>query len=70
MVRIEDDKRYCLYYRLSRRVRWKYAEYGGRYETAKDAVAALKEHVHEWCEYQIEDMLGEEPDNTGVLEKH
>ena len=33
MIVVKTDKIYCLYVRTNRRVKWQYAEYGGRYET-------------------------------------
>ena len=36
MVVVKTEKIYCLYVRTNRRVRWQYAEYGGRYETAEN----------------------------------
>lgn len=44
MVVVKTDKIYCLYVRTNRRVKWQYAEYGGRYETQEQAIEKAKEH--------------------------
>ena len=60
MIIIETDRIYCVYARKSRYVKWRYAEYGGRYETVEKAVEAVKEHFgNERVEYLIETLDGE-----------
>ena len=57
MIIIETDKIYCLYVRTNRRVKWRYAEYGGRYETVEKAIDAVKERFkNERVEYLIESL--------------
>ncbi|MFQ9716996.1 MAG: hypothetical protein ACLRVB_02455 [Blautia sp.] len=57
MIHIETDRIYAIYVRTNRRVRWRYAEYGGRYETVDEAVAKAKEHYpNDFFEYLIEDI--------------
>lgn len=63
MIVINDDKRYCLYYRTNKRVRWRYAEYGGRYLTVEDAIASARNHANgKRAQILIEDMDGVEKD--------
>jgi hypothetical protein len=61
MIVIETNKIYCLYVRKNRRVKWRYAEYGGRYETIEKAIDAVKEHFPgERVEYLIENLDSDE----------
>ena len=61
MIRIEATRIYVLYTRTNRRVKWQYAEYGGRYESIEDAIAAAKKHYGDTpFEYQIENMETDE----------
>lgn len=52
------ERKYCIYCRTNRRVKWIYAEYGGRYETVEQAIQKAKDHYHEKAEYIVEDMDG------------
>lgn len=52
------ERKYSIYCRTNRRVKWRYAEYGGRYETVKKAIEKAKEHYAEKAEYIVEDMDG------------
>ena len=52
------ERKYCLYCRTNRRTKWRYAEYGGRYETVEKAIEKAKEHYTEKTEYIVEDMYG------------
>lgn len=56
MIDITDNKPWAIYVRTNRHVHWKYAKYGGRYETPKKALEVAKEHMHEPFEYQIEKL--------------
>lgn len=54
MIVIETDKIYKLYARTNRRVKWKYAEYGGCYRTVEEAIESAKKHYgSKPFEYQI-----------------
>ena len=60
MIIIETEKIYCVYARKNRRVKWRYAEYGGRYETVEKAIEAVREHFgDERVEYLVETLDGE-----------
>ena len=61
MIIINDNKIYVLYVRTNRRVKWRYSEYGGRYESVEKALQSAKEHFNgQWFEYQIENMETDE----------
>lgn len=61
MIVVETDKIYCIYVRTNRRVRWKYAEYGGRYETQEKAIEKAKEHYGDIpFEYLITNLENDE----------
>lgn len=54
MIVVETDKIYKLYARTNRRVKWKYAEYGGCYRTVEEAIESAKKHYSDIpFEYQI-----------------
>ena len=42
MIVIQDNRPYSIHYRTSRRTRWQYAEYAGRYASPEDAVEELR----------------------------
>ena len=70
MITIEDGKRYCLYSRTNKRVKWRYAEYGGRYASYEDAIASAGRHANgEPVQIRIEDMYGEVSDVIMDLSK-
>lgn len=54
----QPERKYCIYCRTNRRTKWRYAEYGGRYETVEQAIEKAKEHYTEKAEYIVEDMDG------------
>ena len=55
------EKIYVLYYRTDRRIKWKYATYGGRYKTIEDALITAKERNGSVpFQYQIENMATED----------
>lgn len=45
MIVVETDDIYCIYVRTNRRVKWKYAQYGGRYKSREEAIEAAKQHM-------------------------
>lgn len=53
-MKLENYKPYCLYYRTNKRTKWRYAEYGGCYNSTDEAVTVLKEHIKTFAEYIIE----------------
>lgn len=60
MIVAETGKRYCVYIRTSKRVRWKYAEYGGRYATLEEAIKAAHVRANGGpAQARIEDMFDE-----------
>jgi hypothetical protein len=60
MIIIETDRIYSVYARTNRRVKWQYAEYGGRYETVEKAINVAKEHYgSQRAEYIIQTFDGE-----------
>lgn len=67
MIVINDDKTKVLYVRTNRRVKWKYAEYGGRHETIEAAIKSATEHFNgQGFEYLIEDLCTDET-STGFV---
>lgn len=61
MIVIETTKIYVLYVRTNRRVKWRYAEYGGRYESFEKALDAAKQHFGDTpFEYHVENLENEE----------
>lgn len=67
MIIVETTATYVLRTRTNRRVRWQYAEYGGRYESAEAAVEAAKQHYGATpFEYLIENMATDE-ETTGLV---
>lgn len=61
MIRIETDRTKCLYCRTNRRVKWQYADYGGRYKTTEEAIKKASERYGEQpYEYRIEDLDSDE----------
>lgn len=60
MIIVETDRIYCVYVRTNRRIKWQYAEYGGRYETIDKAFEKMKEHMGAISyEYRITKLDGE-----------
>lgn len=60
MITIETDRVFSLYIRTNRRVKWQYAQYGGRYETVEKAIETAKKHMGETpFEYLVENFEGE-----------
>ena len=58
MIIMETDKTKAIYVRTNRRVKWQYAEYGGRFTTANEAIERAKERFEDHpFEYLIEDMI-------------
>lgn len=61
MIVIETDRIYAIYCRTNRRVKWQYAEYGGRYRTPEEAIEAAKMHYGDRAfEYMIENPFSDE----------
>ena len=54
----QPERIYSIYCRTNRRTKWRYAEYGGRYETVEKAIEEAKKHYTEKAEYIVEDMEG------------
>lgn len=68
MIEISTTKIYVIYTRTNRRVQWRYAEYGGRYASADEALAAAERHYGIVpFEYQIENMETGEILKTGFV---
>lgn len=60
MIIINDDRSKAIYVRYNRRVKWKYAEYCGRYRTNEEAIENAKTRCGDKSfEYLIEDMEGD-----------
>ena len=60
MIVVKTDRIYCVYVRTNRRIKWQYAEYGGRYETIEKAIEVAKERMGETpFEYRFEELGGE-----------
>ena len=59
MIILETDRIYCIYVRTNRHIRWKYAQYGGRYETPEKCIEEAKKHCTTGTEYLIETLDGE-----------
>lgn len=59
MIIVETDRIYCIYTRTNRHIRWKYAQYGGRYESPEKCIEEAKKHCASGTEYLIETMDGE-----------
>lgn len=56
MIVVNDNKSKVLYVRTNRRIKWQYAEYGGRYETVKEAIDSAKDHYGDQpFEYSVDD---------------
>lgn len=67
MIIIEDDRCLVTYARVNRRVRWRYAEYCGRWKTREEAIKNAKEHFPgQRIEYRIENMETDEV-TTGFI---
>ena len=61
MIVIEDNRIYAMYVRTNRRIKWTFAEYGGRYETIEQAINSAKKHFGNTpFEYSIENMETDE----------
>jgi hypothetical protein len=45
MIVIQDNRPYSIHYRTSRRTRWQYAEYAGRYASPEGAVEELRRRL-------------------------
>lgn len=43
MIYITDNRPFSITFRTNKRVKWQYATYAGRYETAEEAIQQLKE---------------------------
>lgn len=57
MIVIEDSRSKVIYCRTNRRIKWKYAEYCGRWESIADCLKSAKEHYgDQGFEYMIEDL--------------
>ena len=61
MIVIETDMTYAIYVRTNRRVKWRYASYGGRYDTVEDAIESARRHFppNTQFEYRVEDFNGD-----------
>ena len=67
MIIVETDRIYVLYTRTNRRVRWCYAECGGRYRSIEEAIESAKKHYGDTpFEYSIENMATDE-ETTGFV---
>ena len=64
---MEDNRPYAIYVRINRRVPWKFATYGGRWETPERALEIAKEHMDDPFEYRIENIGGEGEPVTGFV---
>ena len=65
MIVVEDDRQHCLYYHISKRAKWRYAEYGWCYASYEYAITAASRHANGKCaQILIEDMDGE---NSNVI---
>ena len=63
-----EIKKYAIHSRTSRRTKWQYAEYGGRYESVDEALTAAEQHYGIVpFEYQIEDITTGEMVKTGFV---
>ena len=61
MIVIQDNRLYSIHYRTSRRTRWQYAEYAGRYASLEDAVEELRRRLDSQpAEYLIHNMATDE----------
>lgn len=58
MIVIETARIYSIYTRKNRRVKWRYADYNGRWETPEKAVEVAKERISGDFEYLIEELDG------------
>ncbi len=57
MIVVTDGKAKILHCRTNRRVKWQYADYGGRYVSNEAAIESAKEHYgSQPFEYHVEDM--------------
>lgn len=59
MIVVETDRIYSVYVRQSRRIKWQYADYNGRWETPEKAVQIIKERYGGRAEYLIQTLDGE-----------
>lgn len=67
MIGIETDRIYAIYVRTNSHCQWKYATYGGRWETPKKALEIAKGHMNEPFEYRIENIGNDEKPITGFI---
>lgn len=57
MIAITTDRTKAIYVRSNRRVRWQYADYCGRWESADRALNEAKgQYAGQHFEYRIEDI--------------
>ena len=61
MIVIQNERPYSIHYRTSRRTRWRYAEYAGRYASPGDAIEELRRRLDgQPAEYLITCMATDE----------
>lgn len=58
MLVIETDRVWCIYYRMSKKTAWRYAEYGGRYASKAEAEKIAQQRAKDegWADYRIDHL--------------
>lgn len=58
MIKVETDRIYSIYVRINSRIPWKFATYGGRWETPEKALKVAEANMDSPFEYRIENFDG------------
>ena len=67
MIIVETDRLTCIWVRTNRRVKWKYATWGGRYRNNEEALQIAKENMGDTpFEYLIRNLETDE-ETTGFV---
>lgn len=45
MIIVQDERRYALYCRTNRHVKWQFAQYAGRFCTIEEGIENIKQHL-------------------------
>ena len=62
MIIIQNTKKYTVYCRTNKRVKWRYSTYVGCFDTIEQAIENIKSHLpNQYVQYNAEDTYtGEE----------
>ena len=62
MIIIKNVKKYSVYCRTNKKIKWRYSTFAGCYDSIEEAIEEIKKHFpNQYVQYNAEDMdTGEE----------